>query len=81
MHVKDLKKTMENYVLSVPLASVKYEKALRERGQEKTKSKSIAYAMRMIEESEVEREQVLKLLNELEMRVKEIEEKIKEEFR
>lgn len=80
MKTKNIEKTMENYVLSIPLASVKYELALKEKGEKDAKEKSIAYTARVIEESGVDEEKVIKLIQKLRKRASEIEEYLLKEM-
>lgn len=70
--VKTLKQTVENYVMSTPIASIRYEKSMLNKGWKETKEKSLKYALNLIEKSGLNKAEAVDILENVKERTKEI---------
>ncbi len=69
---KTLKQTVENYVMSSPIASIRYEKSMLNKGWKESKEKSLKYALNLIEKSGLNKAEAIDILENVKGRTQEI---------
>ena len=72
VNTKSLKQSVENYVMSSPIASIRYEKSMLNKGWEGSKEKSLKFALNLIKKSGLNRNESIKILEEVKERTQEI---------
>ena len=70
--IKTAEENTSNYIMSAPIASIRYEKALEKKGWGDAKDKSLKYAINLIKKSGVSESEVIKILEQLKARIEEI---------
>ncbi len=70
--IKSMKQIVENYVMSSPIASIRYEKSMLTKGWEKPKEKSLKFALNLIKKSGLNRNEAIKILEDVKERTQEI---------
>jgi len=69
---KNLKQTIENYVMSSPIASIRYEKSMVNKGWKETKEKSLKFALNLIKQSGLSTTEAIDILKDVKERTQEI---------
>lgn len=72
VNTMSLKKTVENYVMSAPVASIRYEKSMINKGWNETKKKSLKCALNMIIKSGLNKSEAIRILEGVKERTQEI---------
>lgn len=75
--IKSMKQIVENYVMSSPIASIRYEKSMLNRGWEESKEKSLKYALNLIKKSGLNKTEAVNILEEVKERTQEILSKLR----
>ncbi|MBI2558771.1 hypothetical protein HYW20_05590 [Candidatus Woesearchaeota archaeon] len=70
--IKSVQQIVENYVMSSPIASIRYEKSMHNKGWEKPKEKSLKYALNLIKKSGLNKTEAINILEEVKNRTQEI---------
>lgn len=69
---KSLRQTVENYVMSSPIASIRYEKSMLNKGWKEPKEKSLKYALNLIKQSGLDKTEAIDILKNVKERTQEI---------
>lgn len=70
--IKPLKQIVQNYVMSSPIASIRYEKSMLNKGWEGSKEKSLKYALNLINKSGLNKNEAINILEDVKERTQEI---------
>ena len=70
--IKPMKQIVENYVMSSPVASLRYERSMLNKGWEESKEKSLKYALNLIKKSGLNKNESIRILEDVKERTQEI---------
>ncbi len=70
--IKSMKQIVENYVMSSPIASIRYEKSMLNKGWDESKEKSLKYALNLIKKSGLNKTESINILENVKERTQEI---------
>lgn len=70
--IKPLKQIVENYVMSSPIASIRYEKSMLNKGWKESKEKSLKYALNLIKKSGLDKIEAINVLENVQERTQEL---------
>lgn len=70
--IKPMKQIVENYVMSSPVASLRYERSMLNKGWGESKEKSLKYALNLIKKSGLNKNEAIRILEDVKERTQEI---------